>query len=372
MKTLQDAYDLAIDLDSKAEDFFSPFPGIWFDEHDLLCAKSYPFDVGARPRAVTDHAFGQLFQRTTGSSDGRKLLLRMRSERPNDIGLANTMNAFMHDCRYTTDKRNGKPKSVLIRGYESQARAFFSPYYTIFDNSNIINATLNYLNKSGYGGRLSYTSHLDKDGMVLKIALEGVEMPTSDGEYGLGFMLKASSIGRSSIYVLPMVKRTACDNSLIVQYDDKEMKLFNVPSRIRHTGGQHELTYLVTKSLAWAIERSTEIPQFMIDAAMKEIPNAASVISGIMDKVNKAARKQALLTAFQGAEGSNTVAGIVNAVTFAAHAAPDLSPDERVELETWGGTVLRNTHEMTDSNQIVNEFFRVAGKQLVTEEEVVI
>jgi hypothetical protein len=76
----------------------------------------------------------------------------------------------------------------------------------------------------------------------------------------------------------------------------------------------------------------------MIAAESVQIPDFRQVLDGLM--IEHGWKKDFLEVVDVGTEGQRTQAGLVNGITYAAHAHPDTSNPQSLELEALGGRYL--------------------------------
>ena len=221
--------------------------------------------------------------------------------------------------------------SWLVRAYDNYARAVLSDRYATIGNHELLVA-VDQIIKQKSGSLPSVTlfrSSVTHDEMHLKILWKNVD--TDDGPFGLGCYVGNSEIGSRRVTVQPLIQRHSCTNSIIVNTDMGGFETTHIGSR------QAKVTLIMAKMVE-ALQGSADLLDQFLQSYQDEIPNFDEVLGGLAAKYDW---DEALTVAVAfGTEGSGTRAGLVNGVSYAAHALEGLSDDERVSLEVIAGSLL--------------------------------
>lgn len=294
----------------------------------------------------TDNAFGQLLGRFSPSYFGADANNTMKREdwQTMQQKYPKYFAAIMNDLlkQYGAKTRNN---SLLVRAYEKQIRAVFTSLYDIVDNTDMLSALLEILQESAEGlpEMKLVRSEVTPDNLLVQVVWKNVmgENPEENrpsrgfgkGEsntYGVGVAIRNGETGQNGIKCSPMIWRTSCTNSIIIK-DESELNL-------RHVGNHDALI----STMKVGIMQNLPIAQKSLDAIFKaekeRLPNLADVINGFAAEYKWSPEvKDAVML---GTEGRTTKMGVINGISYAAHAASDGNTDLMVDMSTLAGHLL--------------------------------
>jgi len=294
----------------------------------------------------TDNAFGQLLGRFSpmyfgadaGNGMKREDWQQMQKQYPKYFS------AIMNDLlgKYAKKERNS---GLLVRTYEKQIRAVFTSMYGIVNNTDMLTALHEILAESAAG--LPETklmrSEITPDDMLVQVVWKNVmgQNPEANrpgdgfnlGEgntYGVGVAIRNGETGKNGIKVSPMIWRHSCLNSIIIK-DENELNL-------RHVGNQDARISTVKVGIMQNLPIAQKSLDVIFKAERERLPNLADVINGFAAEYKWSPEvKDAVML---GTEGQTTKMGVVNGISYAAHAATDGNTDLMVDMSTLAGHLL--------------------------------
>jgi hypothetical protein len=130
------------------------------------------------------------------------------------------------------------------------------------------------------------------------------------------------------LQVWPFIQRGTCDNSTVgIEGGVKEMQ-----------SGNRQLKLMsIAAAMGKALQASEELVTRMMEAQYEELPNLPQIVSR-MAKENGWAEAVPLVI-MQGTEGQNSLFGLVNGLTYAAHKT-QLFAQDALGMEIMAGQVL--------------------------------
>lgn len=303
---------------------------------------------------VNRHAFFQMTDRL-GARAGAGFLRDEMGRYPGAI--AYNMNRLLGDEARTTLQRPAGPKMGFVRTRGGDTvRAFLSDQYQAYD----IHQVLRLVDKAiGDVPHKILRPYQDGDEISARIVLD---RDMNDGTKR-GVLFRSSDIGTGPIGFFPFVEILVCTNGLTRTYFDKDEELAFQP-KIAHrwiTEAQMEMT--VAAAIVGALKLSTQIVDDLAIAARRALPSIEDVMAGMVKAtVEKELQDQVLYAAGRGTT-DGTVAGLVQGLTYAAHAVEDLNPNTVDVLESLGGTLLRRNAQLGENasdDVLIRSFFQVA------------
>jgi hypothetical protein len=152
-------------------------------------------------------------------------------------------------------------------------------------------------------------------------------------------MFGNSEIGTRKFMGVPMIRRTSCANSIVVT-DVSALTGGKAGFQMVHYRGASAEAMMTQfyAQLPALLNASAALINRMIEAESVLIPDFRQVLDGLM--IEHGWKKDFLEVVDAGTEGQRTVAGLVNGITYAAHAHADTSNPEALQLETLGGKYL--------------------------------
>jgi len=301
----------------------------------------------SQPLGFTDYAFGQLLERMSRSYFGNtqpasKLMKRedwetMRRNYPQQFA------AIMNDVlvKYAAKARNS---GLLMRTYDETIRAIFTSLYGVVNNTAMLKAVYNVLAESAneLPGLRVVRSEVTPDDMLLQVVWRNVDSPNAEanrpgdgfnlgeGSYGAGFLVRNGETGRNGISITPAIWRGPCTNSIFL----KSAEAFTM----RHIGMEADLLATIKVSTYKMLPLVDKALQMAFEAEVQQLPSIADVINGFAKeyKWSEKVKSSVLL----GTEGRHTKMGLVNGVSYAAHAATGGDTDLMVDMSTLAGSFL--------------------------------
>jgi hypothetical protein len=174
--------------------------------------------------------------------------------------------------------------------------------------------------------------YLDADTFHGKFTI--AEKPTDGNSFGVGYYVGNGEIGNRSVRVAPYIQRTSCQNSIV---------FLDWGIEIRH--------YRVTPAFIWgaiketigqAIGKSVEAVNKFVEAEMVAIPEISKVIDEMAERYGLSLPvKEDIL---RGTEGKETLAAVVNGLSFAAQKVESI--EARIDMETLAGAILLEPQAM--------------------------
>lgn len=299
------------------------------------------------PLGFTDYAFGQLLERMSrpyfgNTQPATKLMRRedwetMRRNYP--VQFASIMNDVL--SKYAAKTRNS---GLLMRTYDETIRAMFTSLYGIVDNTEMLKAVHSVLSESAseLPGLRVVRSEVTPDDMLLQVVWKNVDSPNADanrpgdgfslgeGSYGAGFLVRNGETGRNGISITPAIWRGPCTNSIFLKTEQA--------FAMRHVGTSADLLATIKVSTYKMLPMMDKALQMAFEAEVQQLPSIADVINGFAKeyKWSDKVKSSVLL----GTEGRHTKMGLVNGVSYAAHAATGGNTDLMVDMSTLAGAML--------------------------------
>jgi len=341
--------------DSMKADYKGKATSFWFNEQSAITGKQSGALFGRvqvqeeiPAMLPTDWAYRQLYARlgpiVFGKGSTKSLPFDYLSALPSGVR-ASLLNE--HLGKYKTGQ-------MLVRGYSDQCRAILSGQYTEISNTELLQIVGKIMEEADMPSEVVNYSSVTPDTMNTRVIWQNVETNNPDGggnrEWGIGVALRNNEIGGGYTWVQPLIKRHSCNNSISVNLEKFSLRLM-------HKGGSSIGKMVQIKTaMQEALPFAAQLLERMIEADAQEVPNFSEVLRGLAiihhwdDKTS--------LEVAKGTENRDTLAGIVNGITFAAHKIED--PDARMEMEITGGNLL-----LTDANSLFGRAIKLARKEEV-------
>lgn len=219
-------------------------------------------------------------------------------------------------------------KNIFLRTYADGIRAVMSDRFTHIDNKDVLGMLKTYLDDKGGGNYTLVRPYIGRDGMNVRIMVKSVMPPDTDSPYGLGCVIRTGEIGNTSPQVLPFIQRHSCTNSTV--WVDGGITL-------RQQGQRDSKLMVIAGAIGEAIQSSVNVVKRMLAARYEALPTLASVIGNICEEEGWG--EEVKFGIIQGTERQDTVAGLVNGLTAAAH-HPELDAETAISMEMLGGKLL--------------------------------
>lgn len=317
--------EMSKDFDQKKVDYTSDYKPVYFPDGKLLMEdKNLNLST---PFTTSHHAVYQLCQRlgrgTFGSGNNKSLpaeaIEKWLSDEDYSRHAAGILNAHID----RVDPR------LFVRTFDGQARAFLSNRYAVVQNTEIlekVTEALDLLDKASSKPVRPevFRSNVTPNSLFLRFRVANVIPEGETGPYGLGVMIQNDEVGLSRLKALPAIWRGNCDNSFAI--DDGNETALNV----RHIGEGQLLADRVALVIAHSIKLGGEYLNRFLRAKSIEIPN-------IFENISKMAESEKWSVEFtdavrEGTEGSHSLYGMINGITYAAH---HVYADDQANMTSW-------------------------------------
>jgi hypothetical protein len=280
------------------------------------------------PLRLTDHALTQLAQRVGTITPSVAKALRNNPEAC--VHAARTLEVLRQQ-----QQSRGRTREWLVRGYQDNARAIMTTSYANTPNSSLIRQIIRAIEEQArQSNRVVDINHfptgrseVTPDDIYMYVSLNSVDVPGAGG-YKVGFSVRNSEIGTSGLYVRPYVQRTSCMNSILFSADE----FYSI-----HRGSGAMLMSGFSIAVGNALSLSMDGLQRLLDSREIPVPN-------IQNQIEELALKHGWTTDFVasvgiGTEGHESVFGLVNGITYAAHRNYD-GHEEMMRNELIAGNIL--------------------------------
>lgn len=225
-------------------------------------------------------------------------------------------------------KMDGK---LLVRGYDQGVRAILSDQYVTLDNAEILDMASKVLGNVPFeivesGKYYARNDGVQRDEMSIRVVVKNIKPSNEPGGYGLGVMIRNGETGSGASVVRPLVMRTSCMNSLVFKQGDDGERL---GIHLTHKGSKAAKVTLMAAAIAEALPLAQEGLERFLETKTVEI-DLASVIANL--GLEQGWSEELTVAVGVGSEGYQSVFGLVNGITYAAHEV-ELSSYERVDME---------------------------------------
>lgn len=231
------------------------------------------------------------------------------------------------------DQHEGK---VMVRGYDNQARAILSDRYAALDNLELVEMMAEVMDGLEYtiiesGQYYDRNDGLRRDEMALRVVCKNFDLP--DGAYGTGFMIRNAETGGGASEIRPLIMRHSCLNSVILKLgaDGQELGM-----RQTHRGARKAKLMMMAAMVAECLPMAEEGLIKWLDAQRLQID-----LRGVIERLGteQGWSEEVRLRVAEGSEGSHTIAGLANGITWAAHEV-EVPMNERVAMESFAASVI--------------------------------
>lgn len=220
---------------------------------------------------------------------------------------------------------NGHDWFVRLYGENGgDVRAVASDRYKPVSNTEMLELTAEMLAEVG-----SFTvirSHVDPDTLHLKITVAD----TANHHYAIGAYVGNGEVLNRQIRVMPLIQVGPCTNTIIMVDGGFIHKHIHATMAFIRAG--------VKDGLATAFKLSGERIESIVAAEAHELPNLGDVVRDLAKRYNL--KEDLTNNILIGTEGDRSRMGLVNGLSFAAHATADLDVERRIDLEFFAGAVL--------------------------------
>lgn len=318
-------------FDQDKHDHHGEYSAFTFDEEALLHVPNIglfaALSAGTPPLNVTHNAMIQLCSLlgkvVYGKSSGGVVPAKYIEAIPADLR-ATVLNRHLRDY---TDSGH-----LMARCYQDNARAFVSDRYARIDNTDVLKMLQRVLSDKAQDAPLKFVrSFVTPDETHVKLTVKDTRIRDDQSGYGVGVYVANDEIGGTSLKVRPLLQRTSCTNSII---PNVEIASFDV----RHAGNADAILMQFASALVQALSMGERVLNEFARAKYVELPNFTDVLSGLAKAHSWS--DELKFTVAAGTENSATLQGVVNGISYAAHAAPNLQDTERIALEELAGAYL--------------------------------
>lgn len=286
-----------------------------------------PSSFGSMALGMEDLALGQLGERL-----GRHFWKAPKRIIPTDF-YRQLYGAFpQHFASLTNDLLKETQGKLLVRGYDQAVRAILSDQYATLDNVEFLDMASQVLEGVPYeivesGKYYRDNDGVQRDGMTVRVIVKNVSPGQGEGGYGLGVLIRNGETGGAASEVRPLVMRTSCMNSLIFKKGEDGERL---GLRLTHRGSRQAKALLLASAIAEALPMAEEGLERFIATKKVEI-DLKGVIANLGKENNWS--EELKLTIATGSEGYQSVFGLVNGITYAAHEL-EIDSSYRFDLES--------------------------------------
>ena len=260
------------------------------------------------PLAMTDWALNQMCQKVG------TLPYSYAKACPSDLRATN-LNAWA--VLADEDKR------VLLRSYDQTCRAVLSGQYSPVSNTMLLEK-MEDVTKDVVFAKVSH--YLDADTFHGKFTIG--EKPTDGNSFGVGYYIGNGEIGNRSVRVAPYVQRNSCQNSIVFLDWGIEIRHYRVSTAY--------IWGAIKETIGQAIGKSVEAVNKFVEAEMTAIPNISKVIEDMAERYGLSLPVQKDI--LRGTEGKETLAAVVNGLSFAARDMENV--EARIDMEALAGAIL--------------------------------
>lgn len=343
--------------DADKADIIFPMRTLSFSEQNKLVAPDSNVIWGLRDYELTNRAFNQLAGRIGAGSMKNMTIF---GEYP--WAYETTIGAACRDGKYHNLQRGGE-KQIMARTGEDGVRAIFSDKYSVFDNTEVIESVHKTLRDMGIdeNAKVLTSSNVTPDTMVMKV------LYPDKGGLWRGFTVINSENGSYSLKVMSHVLRTSCTNSLIAGSLGEE----GTTTVRKAYKEKAEFKYLMAQQITIALNMSSKVVTRLAEVAYEELTDpAGAMVNALKAQFGNKAYEQHLGDAMYGMEQSGSLGGVINGLTYLAHAGKDLTEQQRIETELLAGEIL-NMSLTNSGDEIAGHFFALANRARISEDEFV-
>lgn len=179
--------------------------------------------------------------------------------------------------------------------------------------------------------KLKIKARQTRDDLYLKVELMQVDLPPTrfgpeDQHWSIGVSITNDEVLRGALYVHPFIKRTSCDNSIII---DSEGSL-----RANHVHSRGYMRNTLIEGIGAAFRVGPELLNRVLATIHIPLPTIQQVIDQVAQ--NEGLTDNLKGAVLRGTEGKATLGGLINGLTFAAHTEAT-SIDQQMRLEKLAG-----------------------------------
>jgi hypothetical protein len=320
MQTIFDCLDVSSMHDTHKADYTEEARKLRFDDQSRLMVPRQLFG-GVPPLAPTAWAWGQVFSKLAPAVYGKG----SQKTLPGDYLLSIPPRLLATNLNDHLSNINGTV--WLVRAYDEICRAVLSDGFTTIGNTEILDVLAGVVEQNQTPDFKLVRPSVLPDEINIKSVWKNIHKP--GGDYGIGVYVGNGEIGNRRLRIYPIVQRHSCTNSIIVEHD-KGIEFV-------HRGNKFTKMVQIKSVIAELFGLAAEVLEKMIAAEAEAIPHFTDVLAGLSAQYGWDDKTYA--TVAIGTEGKDTRAGLVNGITFAAHAI-EREPSEQADMEILGGRIL--------------------------------
>lgn len=241
-----------------------------------------------------------------------------------------------HFASLTNDLLGGHDGNLLVRGYGDDARAILSDSYARLDNSEVLDMASQVLDGLPYqivesGKYFSKNDGVQRDEMAIRVVVKHVKPGDENTGYGLGVLIRNGETGGAASEIRPLIMRTSCMNSLVFKQGEAGEDL---GLRLTHRGVRAAKLNLMASAIAEALPMAEDNLVKYLNTRTAKID-----LAGVIAKLGEdhGWSEDMSLAVGVGSEGHQSVYGLINGLTFAAHEM-EINQAERIEIESMAST----------------------------------
>lgn len=320
MDTIFDCLEASLAHDTHKADYTEAARNMHFDDESRLVVPDQLFGE-VPPLEPTTWAWGQIFTKLAPPVYGKG----SQKTLPGDYLLAIPPHLRSINLNDHLMRMNGAV--WLVRSYDDACRAVLSDGFTTIGNTEILDVLAGVVEQNQTPDFQLVRPSVRPDEINIRSVWKNVRK--GGGDYGIGVYVGNGEIGNRKLRIYPIVQRHACTNSIIVEHD-KGIEFV-------HRGNKFTKMVQIKSIIAELFGLAAEVLEKMIAAEAEAIPHFTDVLAGLSAHYGWDDKTYA--TVAVGTEGRDTRAGLVNGITFAAHAIPR-EPSEQADMEILGGRIL--------------------------------
>lgn len=341
--TVGELAEHARELDRLRVDITQPVRDLHFMQHDsALRMVTHRGSIGLR-----EHAFDQIGERLSPSHGAPVARYVKAWDADMQALLLNK-----HIAKYTGTPSN--PRTWMVRMFQGEARAVLSQGYATINNHNLFTEFEHLTHGQDLPElQVGPQSYVGPDSMRFDTVWRNVNPPEgAEGGYGVGISFTNNYIGSGKFTAACLLWRGLCRNSIRVNLNESTVSMVH-----RGHSAEHLAVASIQAFISSMIEQSGEVIEAMVKAENQviNVPDWSALFDAALPGATKLTDKERDF-ALIGTEGRNTVGGLINAFTFAAHQT-GVSDARALELENAAGVLLMNN---TQTMQIVERTARKA------------
>lgn len=314
----------------------------------LIQTEQTPFGlspVSEMDAGFTDHAFGQFLNsvspsyfKGSGKTMRRDDWAKMQSDFPQHFApIMNELLDRYSDRKLQRQFRNRDAGALLFRTYKSNVRAVASSGYAALNNTELLKMVVDILKPelAAMPDIRRVRSHVSPDDMTLQIGFRSITKQEAGMEsedkapYRTGFVLTNDEVGRGSMRLASAIWRGPCTNSIVI---DNAGAI-----NLKHFGSVPAMMTMIKSHMIQMLKLSGQHIEALFQAEYDKLPDMASVLAGMAKEYKWSQSFRDAVNV--GTEGQHNRAGVINGISYAAHAATE-SNEDYLKAASLAGAIL--------------------------------